>query len=108
MKRDLHLIVTKEWFDKIVSGEKTIEYREIKQFWISRLFIKSQSPFLQYIPSSIFKDSPGRYLPRDFDRIIIRCGYGKKTIIKRWLGTGIFPRGDLGNFSQIGILLGDM
>lgn len=27
----------KEWFDKIKSGEKTIEYREVKPYWIRRV-----------------------------------------------------------------------
>ena len=32
----------KEWFDKIKSGEKTHEYREIKPYWVKRLdYIKS-------------------------------------------------------------------
>lgn len=36
-KKVLTLSVKKEWFDKIVSGEKTEEYREIKPYWASRL-----------------------------------------------------------------------
>lgn len=27
----------KEWFEKIKSGEKTHEYREIKDYWVSRI-----------------------------------------------------------------------
>ena len=27
----------KEWYEKIRSGEKTIEYREVKPYWTSRL-----------------------------------------------------------------------
>lgn len=27
----------KEWFDKIVSGEKTHEYREVKDYWTKRI-----------------------------------------------------------------------
>jgi hypothetical protein len=27
----------KEWFDKILSGQKNIEYREYKPYWIQRL-----------------------------------------------------------------------
>ena len=27
----------KEWFDKIKSGEKTHEYREVKDYWTDRL-----------------------------------------------------------------------
>lgn len=37
-KKVLTLSVKKEWFDKIVSGEKTEEYREIKAYWVARLF----------------------------------------------------------------------
>ena len=27
----------KQWYEKIKSGKKTIEYREVKQYWIKRL-----------------------------------------------------------------------
>ena len=37
-KKVLTLPVTKKWFDKISSGEKTEEYREIKLYWMVRLF----------------------------------------------------------------------
>lgn len=37
-KKVLTLSVKKEWFDKIVSGEKKEEYREIKTYWVARLF----------------------------------------------------------------------
>lgn len=37
----LFLTVTKHWFDEIKSGKKKIEYREYKQYWISRLKGKS-------------------------------------------------------------------
>jgi hypothetical protein len=36
-KKILTLNVSKQWFDMIVSGEKTEEYREIKPYWASRL-----------------------------------------------------------------------
>ena len=38
-KKVLTLTVSKEWFDMIVSGEKTEEYRVIKSFWMSRLLL---------------------------------------------------------------------
>lgn len=28
----------KEWYEKIRNGEKTIEYREVKDYWTKRLF----------------------------------------------------------------------
>lgn len=30
----------KQWYEKIKSGEKTIEYREVKDYWTKRLFPK--------------------------------------------------------------------
>ena len=37
-KKVLTLTVSKQWFDMIASGEKTEEYREIKPYWVARLF----------------------------------------------------------------------
>ena len=37
-KKVFTLTVNKQWFDKILSGEKTEEYREIKPYWVARLF----------------------------------------------------------------------
>ena len=36
-KKTLTLNVSKQWFDMIVAGEKTEEYRVIKPYWASRL-----------------------------------------------------------------------
>ena len=33
----LHLVLKHHWFDKIVSGEKTSEYRECSDYWNKRL-----------------------------------------------------------------------
>lgn len=38
MSKTLHLNLKRKWFDMILSGEKEQEYREIKPFFISRLF----------------------------------------------------------------------
>ena len=35
--KDLRLPVTKIWFNKTKSGEKTEDYREINRYWIARL-----------------------------------------------------------------------
>ena len=37
-KKVLILTVSKQWFDMIVAEEKTEEYREIKPYWVARLF----------------------------------------------------------------------
>lgn len=36
----LHLTIKKKWFDMILSGDKTEEYREIKPYWRIRLLNK--------------------------------------------------------------------
>lgn len=37
--KTLHLVLKREWYDKIASGEKTSEYRECKPYWNKRLSI---------------------------------------------------------------------
>lgn len=37
-KKILTLTIDKQWFDMVVSGEKNEEYREIKPYWVARLF----------------------------------------------------------------------
>ena len=38
-KNVLNLVVSKQWFDMIASGEKTEEYRIIKGYWAKRLLL---------------------------------------------------------------------
>ena len=38
-KKVLTLIVSKQWFNMIVAGEKTEEYREVKPYWVKRLVV---------------------------------------------------------------------
>ena len=35
--KTLHLVLKHHWFDKIVSGEKSSEYRECSDYWNKRL-----------------------------------------------------------------------
>ena len=37
-KKVLALTISKQWFDMIVAGRKNEEYREIKPYWVARLF----------------------------------------------------------------------
>jgi hypothetical protein len=64
-KRVLHLTLKKKWFDLIASGEKDTEYREIKDYWERRFFIK---------------DTP---IVRGFDEIHFRNGYKKDSPFMR-------------------------
>jgi hypothetical protein len=42
----LYLTLKKEWFDQILAGTKTSEYREYKKFWIKRLMNPAGNVFL--------------------------------------------------------------
>lgn len=57
-ERVLTLTVSKQWFDMIVDGEKTEEYRIIKDFWMSRLLLikdKESKDFDKYVKLHIGK-----------------------------------------------------
>ena len=45
MIKTLHLNLKKKWFDMILSGEKIQEYRDIKDYWILRLFVNYREYF---------------------------------------------------------------
>ena len=50
----LTFILKKEWYEKIKSGEKTIEYRELKPYWNLRI---NKEFHLNQLPSEkIFRD----------------------------------------------------
>lgn len=40
----------KEWYEKIKSGEKTIEYREVKPYWVKRLQKEWGLNYDSYVP----------------------------------------------------------
>lgn len=42
--RVLHLTLKKKWFDMILSGEKTEEYRDPKEYWLRRLCVWGGTP----------------------------------------------------------------
>ena len=59
----LNLTIKKIWFDMIASGEKKEDYRELKDYWWSRLteLIGNEQPY------------------RKFDLIVFRNGYNKNS-----------------------------
>lgn len=61
----------KEWFDKIKSGEKTHEYREVKPYWVKRL---------DYIKSTLDR----KLINGHFCWFV--CGYAKKSDTDRYMG----------------------
>ena len=53
-KQVLTLTVSKEWYSRILSGEKTEEYRVIKPYWVSRLFQNNSNIVdVQYLASGL-------------------------------------------------------
>ena len=65
----------KEWFDKIKSGEKTIEYREVKPYWANR-FAK-EFEFNQY---SFCHIGDKLEMLTYFHPVKLRLGYTKKCM----------------------------
>lgn len=67
----------KEWYEKIKSGEKTVEYREVKPYWTKRLNAKNG---LNEIFLSLLKASGG-----DICNLAckLRLGYTKKYLSAR-------------------------
>ena len=53
----------KEWYEKILSGEKTVEYQEVKPYWTTRL--KNGTKF-----SELF-----------ITRCVLRLGYTKRKMM---------------------------
>lgn len=52
--KTLHLVLKHKWYDKIVSGEKTSEYRECKPYWNKRLIgYKHIRVHSSFIPTSM-------------------------------------------------------
>ena len=65
MSNVLHLVLKNCWFDKIVSGEKTSEYRECSEYWNKRLTNKQ------------------------YDKVVFHKGYTKTTATYKIVSIGI-------------------
>lgn len=67
----LHLTLKKKWFDMIDSGDKKEEYREIKQYWMTRLLSERKGIEADKYPWAIgFYDGK-------FKEVEFRNGYSK-------------------------------
>jgi hypothetical protein len=72
----LHLTLKKKWFDMIASGEKKEEYRELKEYWNTRL---------NYGDLKVAKYEM-YFLPKRFDAVTFVNGYQKnaRSITVQW------------------------
>jgi len=87
--RILYLSLKKKWFDQIADGIKKVEYREVKDYWVSRLFNRDGIP----IP---------------FDYVFFRNGYSKDSpsIVVEY--RGVVGVSDFENVECFEIALGDV
>ena len=70
----LDLPLKAQWYDMIESGEKLEEYRQIKEFWIKRLFENPSLYNIQFLFSSKIKF-------KNYNAIRFRYGYTKRTML---------------------------
>lgn len=85
-KRVLTLTVSKQWFDMIADGRKNEEYREIKPYWIARLFQNNSNIVdVQYMASGLAGRTDllkgyikaQRIILKPYTHILFINGYGK-------------------------------
>lgn len=75
MKKVLVLTLKKKWFDMIESGEKKEEYREVKEYWMTRLAgVKGCGTGYNY---TILRDAGFNELKQVYDSILFINGYSK-------------------------------
>jgi len=74
----LHLNLKKKWYDMIASGEKKEEYREVKEYWISRLVGEFTAPYQHEPFNFIYRGlKHGMWSPVGFDVVEFKNGYAK-------------------------------
>lgn len=73
-KNVLTLTVSKQWFDMIVAGEKTEEYREIKPYWIKRLTTNCEVAY-----DVAAETHCGEVLYRPYTHVLFINGYRKDS-----------------------------
>lgn len=79
-KTDITLILKKQWFDMIESGQKTIEYRDATDYWLKRIVNRT-------IKIIHFRHG----YASDARRMIFRCNavHQKQAVIELHLGERI-------------------
>ena len=79
-KKVLTLTISKQWFDMIVDGEKTEEYREIKKYWASGLINKqSESGDVLFDEFGGYCRVIGKLEYKTYTHVIFINGYRKDS-----------------------------
>ena len=73
-KKVLTLTISKQWFDMIVAGKKTEEYREIKPYWIKRLTTNCEVEYDVAVETYC-----GKVLYRPYTHVLFINGYRKDS-----------------------------
>lgn len=70
----------KEWYEKIKNGEKTVEYREVKDYWTKRVAKYSYwySQFISPKERSVWESNLPRIFNKEKAICLFRLGYTKK------------------------------
>lgn len=81
----LHLTLKKKWFDMIASGEKKEEYRELKDYWYTRLYHWEHRERNSYASHRVYTDA------KQFDIVRFKNGYASDaaTMDIEFLGTHV-------------------
>lgn len=74
------LALKKEWYEKIERGEKTIEYREKKKYWDTRIYGLGISVSREY-PYDWEEKTRGLNIMENPPRIIFSKGYTKDRLL---------------------------
>lgn len=87
----LNLTLKKEFFDQILSGEKKEEFREVKPYWIKRLFFVNEYYYQSKTSSNLYysklkgwdtleelmEEIIALKIEKPFTKILFRNGYSK-------------------------------
>ncbi|MBR1773907.1 MAG: hypothetical protein IJ759_00105 [Bacteroidales bacterium] len=86
MKR-LHLVLKKQWFDMIASGEKTEEYRNCTEYWAKRVGYELR------LMEEVIYENKYELVPtkksKSFDCVCFHCGYTNITETRQFKGIRI-------------------
>lgn len=101
----LHLTLKKKWFDLIASGDKIIEYREFKSYWIRRLidnvYVANVTPAYKIFDEVHFRNG---YRPDSPFMRVVHCGVRIVTSRLHKAVNGEILKGD----RQFTIFLGEI
>ena len=87
--KTLHLPLKARWYDMIESGIKTEEYREIKPYWIVRLFRDENGRKITRLTANFLESNikilkwwieSGKLVFKPFDFVKFSYGYTKRTM----------------------------